>query len=252
MQECLREIGSAVLTGRTSLRGCKYEDPLDVLLRPPVEATAFDLDRLPTPLETPCLLLPKGYTPSDGWHMASYAWLPALGKSSAGKRIRWRMHSYVCAAMHGPAPAPDLLALHHPVCQRSRQCINPLHLRWGTRADNRSDIATARHLRTARLGGRQHMVNQQGATASCWLCTLPRCQLFRKHPCHAWLLRSRRPLSPHLTAGEHISIASHEHQSSQFSCICRLAGGCRGLTLASCCTAGALVHLPTRSCLLTR
>lgn len=185
MQACLREIGSAVLNGRSSVRGCEYEDPLDLMLRPPVDAAAFDSDRLPTPLESPCLLLPKGFSPSDGWHAASYAWLPALGKSTAGKRIRWRMHSYVCAAVHGLAPAADLLALHHPVCQRSRQCVNPLHLRWGTRADNRSDIAKAKHLRTARLAGSQHMLNQYGVTATCCLCRHLAAPLFRLARCHA-------------------------------------------------------------------
>lgn len=48
------------------------------------------------------------------------------------------VHRQACEERHGPPPDPDLLALHS--CGNGHLgCVNPKHLRWGTRKDNGQD-----------------------------------------------------------------------------------------------------------------
>lgn len=49
-----------------------------------------------------------------------------------------RAHRIVCQRIHGDPPFPDAEACHAPksICG-STLCINPRHIRWGTRQENR-------------------------------------------------------------------------------------------------------------------
>lgn len=54
----------------------------------------------------------------------------------AGKRRTHYVHRLVCAAHHGPQPAPKSIVLHHDGDQVNNHKDN---LRWGTYADNLQD-----------------------------------------------------------------------------------------------------------------
>lgn len=48
------------------------------------------------------------------------------------------VHVIVCAAKHGPKPSPRHEACHS--CGKGHEgCVNPNHVRWGTRVENMSD-----------------------------------------------------------------------------------------------------------------
>lgn len=47
-------------------------------------------------------------------------------------------HRYICEQVNGPPPSPEYETLHK--CGGGRHgCVNPKHLRWGTRAENVED-----------------------------------------------------------------------------------------------------------------
>ena len=72
-----------------------------------------------------CLEWPHG-TNGVGYGMVTFE-----GKRQIASRV-------VCEAVHGPPPTPDLQAAHS--CGNGdKGCVNPLHLRWATCAENHAD-----------------------------------------------------------------------------------------------------------------
>lgn len=60
----------------------------------------------------------------------------AVSVTLGGKRKMPYVHRLVCAAHHGPPPAPDLIVLHTDGDPLNNHRDN---LRWGTHADNKRD-----------------------------------------------------------------------------------------------------------------
>ena len=56
-----------------------------------------------------------------------------------GKRLG--AHALMCQLAHGEKPTEKHQALHLPIICKSSLCVNPNHLRWGTIADNKTDLA---------------------------------------------------------------------------------------------------------------
>ena len=65
------------------------------------------------------------------------------------------VHRMVCEDAHGPAPADKPLAIHS--CDNP-PCVNPAHLRWGSKSDNAMDMVSRGR------GGQPHGENHPRAT----------------------------------------------------------------------------------------
>ena len=65
------------------------------------------------------------------------------GEDAGDKRILMDAHRLVCCLTSGPPPEPGAVAKHAKQC-RSKACINPAHLSWGTQKANVKEGAGAR------------------------------------------------------------------------------------------------------------
>lgn len=85
---------------------------------------------------------------------ACWFWIRAM-KSDGYGCLHWEGRTVaahrLALSFAEPAPRPDACALHH--CDQ-RPCCNPLHLYWGTKADNNADRARR---------GRNHAELRRGA-----------------------------------------------------------------------------------------
>ncbi len=78
------------------------------------------------PPET-CVVWPYATTPPG------YGQLRVAGTMHPAHRLSWEIH-------HGREMADDMEAAHEPIVCHNRACINPLHIREATRADNIRDM----------------------------------------------------------------------------------------------------------------
>jgi len=49
-------------------------------------------------------------------------------------------HIYVCEKVHGPKPTSRSIVCHAPIICNQKACVNPSHIRWGTRRENALDM----------------------------------------------------------------------------------------------------------------
>ena len=118
---------------------------------------------------------------SNDKRKSCYTWVE-LGKDRDGKVVRQRAHVLIAAARYG---VPDMLlgdcyavnrkltvVCHLPSCPKSKGgCCNPLHLTWGTAAQNKLDQGTlARNrLKGVQLASRKRLklaLDQHAASSS--------------------------------------------------------------------------------------
>ena len=147
----------------------------DLLLHPVVHAD----DRFSAEVDASraaCMLVDPAYARSNTmfcpWvKTKGYATL-FLGMDQEGVLIFCGMHQLVMWALHGPPPASTPLCLHR--CDRQKHCVNPLHLYYGTAADNARDREAAARQRavaslTATMAG-LNVVNKQRKEAAAPKC----------------------------------------------------------------------------------
>lgn len=69
-----------------------------------------------------------------------------LGTGRDGRTVVIGAHRLVCWAFRGPLAAADRLVARHTDegCEQRLACCSPLHLKFGTRGDNRRDVDTRR------------------------------------------------------------------------------------------------------------
>lgn len=73
-----------------------------------------------------------------------YGMVTFRGRKTTAHRVAWELY-------HDREMRPDMQAAHQPVVCHSRDCVNPLHVREATVADNHADkVADDTHLRGER------------------------------------------------------------------------------------------------------
>lgn len=72
-----------------------------------------------------------------------------------------KAHRLACTLVHGPPPAPRLVAAHS--CD-NRSCVNPRHIRWATEQENHDD-AVARDRQAKGTGIPQHRLSPEQVVA---------------------------------------------------------------------------------------
>ena len=87
-----------------------------------------------------CMLLRQGfYADSEGRPKV------ATGSTKEGQTVFEYVARIVCVARYG-MPKEEQVACHSPWCTHRPACINPEHLRWGSKAENNHDKVVQREL----------------------------------------------------------------------------------------------------------
>jgi len=112
-----------------------------LLLHPVVQRSAQYSSSI-TAMEAVCMPVVPSYgmdsrTGGPWAKRSEYAVLP-LGMNMQGKRVLISMHRLVLWALsEGPAAGVQTKCLHR--CVGSKHCVNPIHLYWGSAAENAAD-----------------------------------------------------------------------------------------------------------------
>jgi len=96
-----------------------------------------------TPLQPRNVMEPwlRAHIDHNGDECLTWPFPPA---STGYGQIKWHgkmrgAHRIMCELAHGPAPSPDHEAAHS--CGKGHEaCVNPKHLRWATKVENKADM----------------------------------------------------------------------------------------------------------------
>ena len=90
---------------------------------------------------SPCLLVArKNRLRQYLYHHPSKKYIQMLiGQDEHNKPIKISCHKLVCWAFHGPKSLGSDVVCHSVSCTAKRACLNPLHLRWGSKQEDVND-----------------------------------------------------------------------------------------------------------------